>query len=128
MAWVKGDASVIPRKGVDEILSKYGKVVEGSFGLEFISSVGDVCDYCSLSADEHGQITCIQFSRPTTSEELPKIVFDLLSIEGTCFFGSDLEFMQSRYNVGANLPDGLVAHFPSGPQIIARAGESWPLK
>ena len=124
----KGDASGIPHKDVDDILSKYGKVVEGNFGLEFMSSVGDVCDYCSLSADDHGQITCIQFSRPTISEELPEIVFDLLSIQGTCFFGPDLEFMQSRYSLGDNLPDALQEHFPDGPQIITRAGESWPLK
>lgn len=36
-----GDASHIPEGELESILSKYGAIVQGNFGTEFVSSVGE---------------------------------------------------------------------------------------
>ncbi len=123
----EGEPSGIPRNKLGEVLFKYGTIEEGSFGLEFCPTIGDICDYSSLSTDEEGEILCVQFSRPTMDEKLKDVIFDLLGIKNTCFFGPDLEFLQSRSDMAHHLPESLVEEFPDGLQIIESSGENWPL-
>ncbi len=123
-----GDASHIPEGELESILSKYGAIVQGNFGTEFVSSVGEVCESASIVKNNDGDIIGVTFNRPTIDDSLPKIIFDLLGITNTCFFGPDMEFMQCRNDLGKHLPEGLRECFPNGPQIITEAGESWPLQ
>ena len=123
-----GDAASIPMEELNNVLFGYGRIEEGHFGLEFISEVGDICEMSGVISDDKGNIIGVSFNRPTIDKILSQIIFDLLSIKNTCFFGSDLEFMQSRNDLGNNFPESLRAHFPDGPEIISKAGDSWPLK
>ena len=123
-----GDSAPIPFEQLLDVLSKYGSVEDGHFGLEFVSAVGDICDHAPISGKSKAEITGISFDRPTLHEQLPHLIFDLLSIENTCFFGPDLEYMQSRSEMRQHLPDVLKEHFPHGPEIIKDPLESWPLK
>ena len=123
-----GLPAFIPFKELTAVLSKYGALEEGHFGLEFVSSVGDVCEDAPIVGKGKSEITGISFNRPTLHDQLPLIVFDLLSIENTCFFGPDLEYMQSRSEMKQHLPESLKTHYPNGPQIITNPTKSWPLE
>ena len=122
-----GDSGIIPFEEIKTVLQKYGTIVKGNFGLEFISSVGEVCDYASITGKSKNSISGISFDRPTDHELLPNIIYDLLSIANTCFFGPDLEYLQARSDISAQLPESLLESVESGLQIIRKSGESWPL-
>lgn len=122
-----GDSGIIRFEDINTVLEKYGEIVEGNFGLMFVSSVGEVCDYASISGSSKNSISGITFDRPTDHELLPKIIFDLLSIENTCFFGPDLEYLQARSDISSQLPGSLLEAVKSGLQVIESANKSWPL-
>jgi hypothetical protein len=123
-----GDCAVIPFSVLTNILEKYGSIVEGSFGLEFVSNVGELCDYAPLSGDLNTGITGVTFDRPTLHEKLPEIIYELLSLNNTCFFGPDLEFVHTRSEMNAHYPKGLFENVKCGPKKIGSPLDSWPLK
>jgi hypothetical protein len=122
-----GDSASVSFEDVSTVLSSYGEIVEGDFGLQFLSSVGEICDFASLSGDKDTGISGITFDRPTTHEKLPEIIFDLLGLKNTCFFGPDLEFVQTRSDMLVHYPSPLIEDLPSGPETITSATGSWPL-
>ncbi|MCG8667809.1 MAG: hypothetical protein MI867_00220 [Pseudomonadales bacterium] len=123
-----GDSGIIPFEEIESVLKQYGSISEGNFGLEFISSVGEICDFASLSGNSKDSISGVTFDRPTTHEKLPEIIFDLLSIKNTCFFGPDLEYLQARTDISTQLPESLLEAVESGLQVIESANEAWPLQ
>ncbi len=123
----RGDSSEIPFKEFVDVLSQYGRVEEGNFGFEFISSVGDICDHALLHGDEESGVSGITFSRPTTHEKLPYVIYDLLQFENTCFFGPDLEFVHSRNEMVEHFPKSLIENLPDGPEVISSPTNEWPL-
>ncbi len=122
-----GDPANIPYSELAEILEKYGEIVEGNLGLEFRSNVGDICDYASLSGDLDTGITGITFDRPILHEKLPEIIYDLLSLSNTCFFGPNLEFVHTRSEMNAHYPAGMIEHLANGPKKIESPLDAWPL-
>lgn len=123
-----GDSAPIPYEELLRVLSRYGEVVDGGFGPAFVSSVGEICDYAPLSGGIDGGFTGITFDRPTDHEKLCEIVFELLGIPNTCFFGPDLEFVQTRCSMEQHFPAALIEHLENGPTIIRSIGDSWPLR
>ena len=123
-----GDSAFFPFDHLKKVLSPFGDFIEGSFGLEFSFNVGEVCDHASISGNEDTGISGITFDRPTNHMKLPEIIFDLLGIEHTCFFGPDLDFVQSRSEMSGHYPASLIENLPSGPEVITTATGSWPLK
>ena len=123
-----GDSANIPYGELVEVLEKYGEIVEGNFGLEFISNVGDICDRVSLSGDLDTGITGITFDRPILQEKLPEIIYELLGLNNTCFFGPNLDFVHTRSEMNAHYPEGLTEHLENGPKKLESALDAWPLK
>ncbi|TQV73834.1 hypothetical protein FLL45_13275 [Aliikangiella marina] len=123
-----GDSANIPFNKFEEVLSKYGKVEDGNVGLEFVSKVGEICDFASIHGDRDSGVSGISFSRPTTHKALPFNVYDLLGLKNTCFFGPDLAFLQSRNDMNEHFPPSLIDGLSSGPEVIKSPTSSWPLK
>lgn len=128
MKFKDGEAAEIPYEKLCSVLSKYGELHDGNFGKEFVSNVGEICDYASLSGSESEGYCGVTFSRPTTHEKLPYLIYDLLGIEGTCFFGPDLEFVHSRNNMQQHYPPQLLENLEEGLKVISSPMDSWPLK
>ena len=124
----RGNSAEIPFEKVVNVLSKYGKVEKGNFGFEFISSMGEICDYASLHDDKESGVSGIIFSHPTTHDKLPYVIYDLLQFENTCFFGPDLEFVHSRNEMSDHFPEPLIEGLPYGPAVISSPTDKWPLK
>ncbi len=123
-----GDCANIPYGEFVEILEKYGEIVERNFRLEFFSNVGNICDYATLSGDLDTGITGITFNRPTSHEKLPEIIYEILSLNNTCFFGPNLEFVHTRSEMNAHYPEGWIESLESVPKKIEAPLDSWPLK
>jgi hypothetical protein len=123
-----GDSANIPYSELAEILEKYGEIVEGNFGLEFISNVGNICDCVTLSGDVTTGITGITFYRPVLHDKLHEIIYDLLSLKNTCFFGPNLEFVYARSEMNAHYPAGLIENLDGGPKKIESPFDFWPLQ
>lgn len=121
-----GDSASIAYNELVGILQKYGEIVERGFGLEFISHVGDISDSVSLTGNVDTGIIGITFDRPIANAKLPEIIYDLLSIQNTCFFGPNLEFVHTRTEMNDHYPQGLIEHLQNGPKKIASPAETWP--
>ena len=124
-----GESAAIPFEELSDILSKFGRIDDGYTGLEFYPDDTYVCDCAPLSGDQPSAITGICFSRPAMDHRpFFRIVFDLLGIGSTCFFGPDLTFMQSRTDSKIVLPGSLNKDFPNGPEVITEIEQlhSWP--
>lgn len=123
----KGESTIIPFDQLEQVLSKYGKIESGKFGLEFISNVGEMFDNASLNGNFEDGINGICFNRPTLNDKLPFLVFDLLGIKNTCFFGTDLEFVHSRNEMINHYPDSLIEGLSHGPKVISQVLDNWQL-
>ena len=121
------DSAPIPTEDFIAVIRPYGRIEESEFGLEFVSTVGELCDHASIHGSLINGITGISFFRPLIHDQLPRLIFDLLGIENTCFFGPDLDFLQSRSDLMLHLPEELLASFPAGPEMIENPTSAWPL-
>jgi len=122
-----GDTASIPYSDLVGILEKYGEIVEGDFGLEFASKVGDICDCVSFSGDSTAGITGITFDRPILNDKLPEIIYELLGLHNTCFFGPNVEFVHTRSEMDDHYPKGLIEHLEKGPKKVLSPQDTWPL-
>ena len=117
------DIDFIPFEELNSILKKYGKIIEWNSGLVFVSSVGEMCDNASIMGDSKDSIFGISFDRPTLHNLLPELIYDLLAIDNTCFFGTDMEYVQSRSDMATHLSGAMRDNL----EIIKSSRESWPL-
>lgn len=123
----QGQQFVIPFQHLKNLLQPYGRLIKHQGDWCFISDVGVICDNANLLGDAEDEIYGISFERPTIHEKLPEIIFDLLQLENTCFFGVDMEFLQSRTAMANHLPEIFQEAFPDGPQLLKDAFSLWPL-
>ncbi|AZZ93510.1 hypothetical protein EUZ85_23415 [Hahella sp. KA22] len=121
-----GKAGVIPFEEINAILKNYGEIIGDDSDLEFVSKVGEICERACLFGESRDAISGMVCFRPVQHELLPKIIFDLLSIENTCFFGPGLDYLQARTDISSQLPESLLEGAESGLQIIDSAYNSWP--
>lgn len=118
-----GDSSPISLNEVESIVSKYGEIIKGDFGLEIVSKVGDMFECCSLTEGIENKIEGISFDRPTLHPQLANFIFDLLAINNTCFFDTDMEIIFSRYDISNHCPDYMVENL----KIIDIPSAVWPI-
>jgi hypothetical protein len=100
----------------------------GHSELEFVSNVGEMFEDATFTGNLEDGISGICFNRPTLNDKFPLLVFDLLKIKNTCFFGIDMEFVNSRYVMTNHYPESLTENLPEEPKIISQAMENWQLK
>ena len=109
---------------IESILTQHGTIVEGEFGKEFIHNSEEyIFEYCSLEMDEEGKVSGLSFNRPIHHSPFPEFIFDLLAIEGSCFFGTDMEFVLARTDRSLHLPEG----FPNEVIVVESPTDRWPL-
>lgn len=123
-----GHETGIPFDHFEKILQPYGRLMKHQNEWCFISDVGEICDSATLLGDIENGFYGMSFDRPTTHKKLPKIIFDLLLLENTCFFGVDMEFLQSRTAMADHLPEVFQENFPDGPQMLQDPFSLWPLR
>lgn len=123
-----GDIAGIPFEELEQVLSKYGRIEEGNYGLEFVSEVGEMFESATLTGNQKDGVSGISFNRPTLHNTFPLLIFDLLGIKNTCFFGTDMEFVNSRYEMTNHYPTSLIENLPEKPRVISHVMENWQLQ
>lgn len=123
-----GQESAIDFPQLQTVLNRYGQLIEHAGEWSFLSSVGELFDNAQLLGDHENGFFGINIQRPTLHPQLPQFIFDLLSIPGTCFFGTDMDFLQSRTDITSDLPDAFQQAFPDGPEVISDVVANWPLE
>lgn len=123
-----GKESAIDFAELQTVLNRYGRLIEHEDEWSFLSSVGELCDNAQLLGDQERGFFGINIQRPTTHPQLSQLIFDLLAIPNTFFFGTDMDFLQSRTVSTSDLPDVFQQTFPEGPEVILDAVAHWPLK
>lgn len=81
-------------------------------------------EYGSLIGENKNEVEGISFDRPTLHSEFPNLIFDLLKIKNTCFFGTDTEFFHSRYDMRKHCPD----YMQENLKVINNPTKDWPFK
>ena len=121
-----GTEAAIDFAELQSVLNSYGQLIEHDDEWSFLSSAGELFDNAQLLGDQENGFFGINIQRPTTHPQLSQLIFDLLAIPNTCFFGSDMNFLQSRSDMTSDLPDVFQQAFPDGPRIITNANSVWP--
>lgn len=121
-----GKESVMDFHQLQSILANYGKLVGQGDDWEFVSD-DQLFDSAQLLGDEDNGFYGVSFHRPTADRKLAQLVFNLLAIPNSCFFGTDMEFLQARSEITSNLPDVFIQSFPDGAELIDDAFACWPL-
>lgn len=104
-------------EGVENVLSPYGQIARDVSFHEFSPACDDICDYAILSTSDDF-VEGITFERPVTGNKLRKIVFELLGLQGMCFFELDVSYVLSRSDVSEFLPDELIGACESGTVTV----------
>jgi hypothetical protein len=107
-------------------ISEFGQVEQNSFGLEIISSVGDLFETASISEADGNGISGISFHRPAHHEQLRALIFQILQFDGTCFFDQDMDYFQYRNLRTEDLPAGLLENAEDGLIKVSDPSEIWP--
>ena len=61
-----------------------------------------------IGGSETEGIDSIGFERPISGGRLSELVFELLGVDGLCYFEVDVSFVLGRTDVTADLPKGLL--------------------
>jgi hypothetical protein len=102
-----GDPVGAPFKEVASVLEKYGSVDFVEQRIEFEPFTDDICEIGFLGGSEADGIDSIGFERPVSGGRLRSLIFELLSINGMCFFELDVSYVLARTDVTEHLPEGL---------------------
>ncbi|WP_405226588.1 hypothetical protein [Dokdonia sp. Asnod1-B02] len=98
-----------------KVISKYGRIEEGSLGMEFVSNNTELFENADFSKSD-SSLFCIH--RPSNHPELKNLIFDFLSIKGTCYFSQDLDFIKIRNAKENDFPEDMVQHCRTGLTIV----------
>ena len=104
-------------KDVENVLLRYGSIAAEASFHEFSPACDDICDHAVLSAGDDF-VEGITFERPVTGNKLRKIVFELLGLQGMCFFELDVSYVLSKSDVSEFLPDELIDACESGAVTV----------
>lgn len=100
-------------KDVESLLLPYGQIGRDVSFHEFSPTCDDICDHAILSTNDDF-VEGITFERPLNGNKLRKIVFELLGLQGMCFFELDVSYVLSKSDVSEFLPDELIDACESG--------------
>ncbi|SFW37028.1 hypothetical protein [Cellulophaga fucicola] len=123
-----GDPDNIPFDELEKILSSYGIIEKGYSELEFVSNVGEMFEEATFIGNLEDGISGICFNKPSLNDKFSLLIFDLLKIRNTCFFGTDLKFVNSRYEMKTHLPQSLIISIQEEPKVISNAIDNWQLR
>ena len=102
---------------VESVLLSYGQIGRGVAFHEFSPDCDDICDHAVLSTSDDC-VEGITFERPVSGNRLRKIVYELLGLQGMCFFELDVSYVLSRSDVSEYVPDELIDACESGTVTV----------
>lgn len=120
-----GEPSKFEFSELKRILSKYGEVNSGESGIEF-RSLNGLFEDTTLGKSE-SDIDGISFHRPNNTNEFRQMAFEILAINGTCFFDQELGFLRTRTTESSEFPEDLIENTSSRIELIESLDQIWPI-
>lgn len=119
MKFEKGEPGLFDPEEFNTIIAPFGTLETGAFGLEIIPKAGQpyMFEYASVMGEEGDTFGGVSFNRPDLNEALSLLVYDLLSLKGTCFFSPNFEFLIGRHREENNIPAAILEMAENGLQI-----------
>ena len=122
-----GERAYASFRQVTSILERYGRLALLEDRGEFIPSGEDICDVGYLGGNEKTGTDGVGFDRPVSGVRLRALVFELLGVEGMCYFEQDVRYVLARSDVTATLPEGLLELCETGRCTVISSAEDIPL-
>lgn len=119
-----GEPSNFELSELVKIVSKHGEIVDNEFGIE-IESKKDLFEYASLGKSK-SDIDGISIHRPNNNDALKELIFEILQIQGACFFDQELSFLQTRTLDLKEFPEDLIENSLNGIELIESLKQIWP--
>ena len=123
-----GEPAAIDLQEFSDAISEFGQIKKTDFGLEIISSVGQMYETASISEENAKGISGISFHRPSHHKKLRELIFQILQFDGTCFFDEDMDYFQFRNLKIEDLPVDLLANAENGVIKVSNSDEVWPIE
>ena len=122
----QGEQSSASFGEVVAILKKYGSVDRARNRLEFTPNGDDICEVGFIGGDEEG-IVSVAFERPVSGGRLSDLVFELLAVDGMCYFELDCSYVLARTDVTKDLPEGLIEQCETSRVTVIKTKSEIPL-
>lgn len=90
------------------LVDKHGRIVKTEYGLEIITENSQLFENADLNGRSNSEITNLSIHRPSNDRKLRELIFDILKIDGTCFFDQDLSFLLTRQDTLQDFPQDLL--------------------
>ncbi|NOQ73924.1 MAG: hypothetical protein GQ574_18100 [Crocinitomix sp.] len=123
----EGEPSPFNRSELETIISKHGKMSEEEFGVEILTEI-DMFENADLNGEGTAELSGISFHRPIHCIALQNLIFDVLEVNGTCFFDQNFSYLQTRTLNQADFPEDLIENAEDGITLVQSATEIWPLE
>jgi hypothetical protein len=102
-----GEPAFAPFAAVASVLERYGRLAMHGDRGEFVPNGDDICDVGYLTGSEALGLDGVGFDRPVSGGRLQQLVFELLALEGMCYYELDVSYVLARTDVTDELPEGL---------------------
>jgi hypothetical protein len=122
-----GERAYAPFREVASVLEKYGRLALLPDRGEFIPNGEDICEVGYLNGNEELGLDGVGIDRPVSGGRLKTLVFELLGVEGMCYFEQDVTYVLARSDVTPTLPQGLLELCESGRCTVISTAEEIPL-
>ncbi len=118
-----GESKSFSLKELEQIVSRYANLRNGDFGLELIPKKADLFEFAGINDDFEIKNMSISIDRPLDDLILKKMIFDILEIQGTCYFSQELIDIKVRGSNSKHVPKDMIEHADNGINIITMINE-----
>ena len=122
-----GEPAFAPYSEVVSILKRYGSVNHVDSRIEFTPNGEGLCEVGFVGGSEAEGIDSVGFERPVSGGRLAELIFELLGVEGMCYFEQDATFVLARADVEPDLPEGLLDQCEPRQVTIVASSQDIPL-
>lgn len=117
------EPNLIDFKKLLAIVSDFGTIESKEYGHEIVPKDESMFEYASLMGESDNQFSGISFHRPNFNASFKQLVFQLLELNGTCFFDQNMECVLVRGIAEKELPEDIIENADRGIVQISSAEE-----
>jgi hypothetical protein len=119
----QGEPAFAPFGDVVSILARYGSVDAVEDRLEFTPDGDDLCEIGFLGGNEDSGIDSVGFNRAVSSDRLRALIFELLGVDGMCYFEDGMDCVIARTDVTLDVPPDLLENCGTSAVKVIRSAD-----
>lgn len=103
---------------LSKIISKYGEIIKKDFSFELKPKDPDLFEFASFSGNNRYDLSALSIHRPSKSNLLSSLIFEMLKLKGSCCFDQDSEIIMVRNTSLGDIPTELKKSLSKGVKRI----------